>query len=101
MYKDYEAFYNKCMEVKDLDKEIGNLKKEWDELTAKLFSNFPKEEIIDSLQEMWTLLGVDTGENSKEDYWDTFVADLHYYYDRMNINRWCRLQLLIGNVKSH
>ena len=75
MYKDYEAFYNKCMEVKDLDKEIGDLKKEWDELTAKFFSNFPKEEIVKALQEMWTLLNEDTGENSKE---DCFVSSLEW-----------------------
>lgn len=101
MYKDYEAFYNKCEKVTDLDREIVGLKQEWDKLTLMFFDNFSKEEIINALQGMWTLLGEETGETSKEDYWDSFVADLRYYYDRMNINRWCRLQLLIGNAQSH
>lgn len=101
MVTEYENFYHKCMGVKDLDNEIGDLKREWDNLTAKFFGGANKDVIIEALQDMWTLLGEETGESTKEEYWDEFVSDLHYYYDRMNINRWCRLQLLIGNAQSH
>lgn len=41
------------------------------------------------------------GDQTREEQWNSFVAYLSYCSDRMNINRWCRLQLLIGNAQSH
>ena len=101
MFEDYNRLYERCTKVKNLDEEIDEIVSEWDKLTEKYFSHFSKEEIIDSLKSMWTLLNEDMGDNSQEDQWDIFVSSLAYYSDRMNINRWCRLQLLLGNAQSH
>lgn len=101
MFEDYNRLYERCTKVENLDEEIDEIVSEWDKLTEKYFSHFSKEEIIDSLKSMWTLLDEDMGDNSQEDQWDIFVSSLGYYSDRMNINRWCRLQLLLGNAQSH
>ena len=101
MFEDYNRLYERCTEVENLDKEIDEIVSEWDKLTEKYFSHFPKTEIIRGLKSMWTLLNEDMGDNSQEDQWNIFVSDLGYYSDRMNINRWCRLQLLLGNARSH
>lgn len=101
MFEDYNRLYERCTKVENLDEEIDEIVSEWDKLTEKYFSYLSKEEIIDSLKSMWTLLDEDMGDNSQEDQWDIFVSDLAYYSDRMNINRWCRLQLLLGNAQSH
>ena len=101
MFEDYNRLYERCIKVENLDKEIDEIVSEWNKLTEKYFSHFPKKEIIRGLQSMWTLLNKDMGDNSQEDQWDIFVSDLGYYSDRMNINRWCRLQLLLGNARSH
>ena len=101
MFEDYNRLYERCTKVENLDEEIDEIVSEWDKLTEKYFSHFSKEEIIDSLKSMWTLLNEDMGDNSQEDQWDIFVSSLAYYSDRMNINRWCRLQLLLGNAQSH
>lgn len=101
MFEDYNRLYERCTEVENLDEEIDEIVSEWDKLTEKYFSHFSKEEIIDSLKSMWTLLNEDMGDNSQEEQWDIFVSSLGYYSDRMNINRWCRLQLLLGNARSH
>lgn len=101
MFEDYNKLYERCTKVENLDEEIGEIVSEWDKLTEKYFSHFSKEEIIDSLKSMWTLLNEDMGDNSQEDQWGIFVSSLGYYSDRMNINRWCRLQLLLGNARSH
>lgn len=101
MFEDFYKLYERCEKVENLDEEIDEIVSEWDKLTEKYFSHFSKEEIIDSLKSMWTLLNEDMGNNSQEDQWDIFVSDLAYYSDRMNINRWCRLQLLLGNARSH
>ena len=101
MFEDYNKLYERCTKVENLDEEIDGIVSEWDKLTEKYFSHFSKEEIIDSLKSMWTLLNEDMGDNSQEDQWDIFVSSLGYYSDRMNINRWCRLQLLLGNARSH
>ena len=101
MFEDYNKLYERCTKVENLDKEIDEIVSEWGKLTEKYFSHFSKEEIIRGLKSMWTLLNEDMGDNSQEDQWDIFVSDLAYYSDRMNINRWCRLQLLLGNAQSH
>lgn len=101
MFEDYNRLYERCTKVENLDEEIDEIVSEWDKLTEKYFSHFSKEEIIDSLKSMWTLLNEDMGDNSQEEQWDIFVSSLGYYSDRMNINRWCRLQLLLGNARSH
>ena len=101
MFEDYNKLYERCTKVENLDEEIDEIVSEWDKLTEKYFSHFSKEEIIDSLKSMWTLLNEDMGDNSQEEQWNIFVSSLGYYSDRMNINRWCRLQLLLGNAQSH
>ena len=101
MFEDYNRLYERCTKVENLDEEIDEIVSEWDKLTEKYFSHFSKEEIIYSLKSMWTLLNEDMGDNSQEEQWDIFVSSLGYYSDRMNINRWCRLQLLLGNARSH
>lgn len=101
MFEDYNRLYERCTKVENLDEEIDEIVSEWDKLTEKYFSHLSKEEIIDSLKSMWTLLNEDMGDNSQEEQWDIFVSSLAYYSDRMNINRWCRLQLLLGNARSH
>lgn len=100
-FEDYNNLLERCEQVKDLDKEIGEIKKEWDRLTAKFFETSTKEDIIEALQSIWTRLDNEMGDQTREEQWNSFVAYLSYCSDRMNINRWCRLQLLIGNVQSH
>lgn len=100
MFEDFYKLYERCEKVKNLDKEIDEIVSEWGKLTEKYFSHFPKVEIIRGLKSMWTLLDEDMGRNSQEEQWNIFVSDLGYCSDRMNINRWCRLQLLLGNVQS-
>lgn len=101
MYKDYLKFYSKYKDMTYSETVVAEAKKEWDLLTNKFFNRFSKEEIIDGLESMWTLFNNDTKMLEKEEQWDIFLQDLYYYMDRMNINRWCRLQLLLGNSKSH
>lgn len=36
-FEDYDNLLARCEQVKDLDKEIGEIKKEWDRLTVKFF----------------------------------------------------------------
>lgn len=100
-FEDYDNLLTRCEQVKDLDKEIKEIKKEWDRLTAKFFETSTQEEIVEALQSMWTRLNDETVEQSREEQWNSFVALLSCYSDRMNINRWCRLQLLLGNAWSH
>lgn len=100
-FEDYDNLLARCEQVKDLDKEIGEIKKEWDRLTVKFFETSTQEEIVEALQSMWTRLNDEMGEQSREEQWNSFVAFLSCYSDRMNINRWCRLQLLLGNAWSH
>lgn len=100
-FEDYDNLLARCEQVKDLDKEIGEIKKEWDRLTVKFFETSTQEEIVEALQSMWTRLNDEMGEQSREEQWNSFVALLFCYSDRMNINRWCRLQLLLGNAWSH
>ena len=100
-FEDYDALVERCRAVRNLDNEIHEIKEEWDKLSARLFEMFPKKEIIRALQSMWTQLNDETGSNSREEQWTSFVSLLDCYSDRMNINRWCRLQLLLGNAVSH
>ena len=45
---------------------------------------------------MWTLLNQEISD--EENYFNNFKSYLYYASDRMNLNRWCRLQLLLGNA---
>lgn len=100
-FEDYDALADRCHAVQNLDSEIHEIKEEWDKLSARLFETFSKKELIEALQSVWTLLNDEMGSNSREEQWNSFVSLLDYYSDRMNINRWCRLQLLLGNAVSH
>ena len=101
MYKDYHKLYLWCAKVNFSPQNVGIAKRRWDKLTVKFFSHFTKEEIVSAMQDLWTNLNSEMGFNSQEDQWNSFVSYLDYCSDRMNINRWCRLQLLLGNARSH
>ena len=51
-FEDYDNLLARCEQVKDLDKEIGEIKKEWDRLTVKFFETSTQEEIVEALQSM-------------------------------------------------
>ena len=101
MYKDYHKFYLWCSKVNYSPHNMNIAKRRWDKLTVKYFSRFEKDQIVSALQDMWTLLNDEMGRRTNEEQWNEFVGYLNYASDRMNINRWCRLQLLIGNARSH
>lgn len=93
MFEEYYNLYEKCEKIDNPSyKDLVEIRKEWDNLTSKLFENFDIEDITT----MCTCLD-DNLCNSNE-YWDNFRSSLDYYSDRMNLNRWCRLQLLLGNA---
>ena len=95
MYREYGALREKCDLLPDEPtyQDLLPIKAEWDKLTLKLFQRFDISEITD----MWTRLD---SEICDSDYFDNFVSYLYYASDRMNLNRWCRLQLLLGNALS-
>ena len=101
MYEDYTNLYNKYKDKPFSEEVVYECKKEWDALTDKYLSRWSKEQLIDSLKTMWTLLNDEMGSRSRNEQYENFLAALDWYSDRMNINRWCRLQLLIGNAESH
>ena len=75
-FEDYNNLLERCEQVKDLDKEIREIKKEWDRLTAKFFETSTKEEIIEALQSIWTRLDNEMGDKTREEQWNSFVAYL-------------------------
>lgn len=92
MFEKYYKLYKKCAKIKKPTySKLIKIKKEWDKLTLELFDGFDIKDIV----EMWTLL--DNTLCDKE-YFSNFTASLEAYSDRMNLNRWCRLHLLLGNA---
>lgn len=93
MFEEYYSLYEKCEKLNNPTyKQLEEIEKEWNKLTIKLFKNFD----IKGITEMWTDLDI----INDYDYYENFVSSLEYYYDRMNLNRWCRLQLLLGNAMN-
>ena len=93
MFEEYYSLYEKCEKLKNPTyKQLKEIEKEWNKLTIKLFKNFD----IKDITEMWT----DLDSINEYDYYKNFVSSLEYYSDRMNLNRWCRLQLLLGNAMN-
>lgn len=45
-FEDYDNLLARCEQVKDLDKEIGEIKKEWDRLTAKFLKHLLKKRLL-------------------------------------------------------
>lgn len=91
MFEEYYKLYEKCAKIKKPTyKKLKKIEEEWNELTLKLFENFD----IKDIRTMWT----DLDGMNDYDYFENFVSSLYYYSDRMNLNRWCRLQLLLGNA---
>lgn len=99
MFDEYWAFYEECEKIEDINDNIKEVMSEWNKLTDKFFMVFTKEEIIEALRELYTRLDEELLGTPKEQ-WENFVAYLCYYSDRMNMNRWCRLQLLLKNVSD-
>lgn len=93
LFEEYYSLYEKCEKLNNPTyKQLKEIEKEWNKLTLKLFKNFD----IKDITEMWTNLD----SINICDYYDNFVSSLEYYSDRMNLNRWCRLQLLLGNAMN-
>lgn len=95
MFDDYYRLYEKCEKlIAPSYKDLLEIQEEWNKLTIKYIKDLKGED----LTTMWTLLNDEMCD--KDNYFNNFVADLEYYSDRMNLNRWCRLQLLLGNAVS-
>lgn len=93
MFEKYYSLSEKCGELDNPTYEqLKEIQKEWDSYTLELFKNFDFNDIID----MWTLLNEEMSD--EENYYNNFRGYLSYSSDRMNLNRWCRLQLLLGNA---
>lgn len=99
LFDEYWAFYEKCEKIEDINDDIKEVMAEWNRLTDKFFATSTKEEIVEALKELYTRLDEELLGTLKEQ-WENFVAYLHYYSDRMNMNRWCRLQLLLRNIQD-
>ena len=93
MFEDYYKLYKKCEKIKKPTyKKLVKIQEKWNKLTIKYLKDIKSE----TLTTMWTLLDDELCDN--KNYFNNFVAYLNYYSDRMNLNRWCRLQLLLGNA---
>lgn len=95
MTEKYNKLYVKCLKLKNPSfKQLKKIEQEWNKLTIELF----KDTDIKDITELWTLLNEEMCDS--ENYFNNFVSYLCYSADRMNINRWCRLQLLLGNATN-
>ena len=95
MFEEYYNLYEACEKIENPTyDDIIKIKKQWDDLTLKFFENFDLSEMTS----MWTNLSANLCDSDK--YWENFVEYLNYSSDRMNLNRWCRLQLLLGNCED-
>lgn len=95
LYEKYMKLSERCDELNHPShKQLKEIEAEWKELTLELFESIDKDDLTD----MWTLLDDELCDSNN--YWDNFRGYLSYCSDRMNINRWCRLQLLLGNAIS-
>ena len=93
MFEKYYSLAEKCEQLDNPTYEqLKEIQKEWDSYTLELFKNFDFNDII----EMWTLLNEEICD--EDNYYNNFRSYLSYASDRMNLNRWCRLQLLLGNA---
>lgn len=99
LFDEYWALYEKCEKIENINDNIKEVMSEWNKLTDKLFMMFTKEEIIEALKELYTRLDEELLGSPKEQ-WENFVGYLYYCSDRMNMNRWCRLQLLLKNISD-
>ena len=93
MFKEYYKLFEKCEKIENPNYEqLKEIKKEWDKLTLEFFKSFD----IKDFTELFTRLNEDLCD--KNNYFNNFTSSLSYYSDRMNLNRWCRLQLLLENA---
>lgn len=81
-FEDYDNLLARCEQVKDLDKEIGEIKKEWDRLTAKFFETSTKEEIIEALQ---LILMLKPKNYYRNNYLYNFIKNTCISVDKCNI----------------
>lgn len=98
MFKEYYGFYEYCSKIKDINDSAPEVYEKWKELSKQFFSFFDTQSLIDGLVSLYTSTDSELGETDIDKLWANFVASLEYYSDRMNLNRWVRLQLLIVNI---
>jgi len=78
---------------------ISKAHAEFDEVSKEYYSQFSKEELVDSLLYFYTEAR-SLADDSAEEYFRSFLSLLHYYSDRMHIGRLLRLKILIENAKN-
>ena len=95
---EYMALAKYCSSTTFTEGNALVVKLKWDRLTQRFLKQFKKQDLVDDLCLMNTLLDKEMGSCNKESYFKEFTGLLETYADRMTINRWCRLQLLICNA---
>lgn len=95
----WEKFYDLGESIEDKEytlEEMKNIQTSWKDL-SKVFLNHIK---IDDLLDMFTYLNstILADNQTGNELLQEFASYLCYASDRMNINRWCRLQLTLENA---
>ena len=95
---EYMALAKYCSSTTFTEGNALVVKLKWNRLTQRFLKQFKKQDLVDDLSLMNTLLDKEMGSCNKERYSNEFAGSVGTYADRMTINRWCRLQLLICNA---
>ena len=95
----WEKFYELGESIEDKEytlEEMKNIQTCWKDL-SKVFLNHIK---VDDLLDMFTSLDstILADNQTGNELLQEFASYLCYASDRMNINRWCRLQLTLENA---
>lgn len=98
----WEKFYELGESIEDKEytyQEMEKIDIQWKEL-SRVFLNHVK---IDDLLDMFTYLdsSILCDNQTGNELLQEFASYLCYASDRMNINRWCRLQLTLQNAMNN